>query len=329
MGTVGAVDAVVEKRVAILAYEGCWGMSLFAARDFFRVVALLEAHQGLAPFYGVEVLSPDGQAVTLASGQTIQPDGALVTGERYDLVIVPAMEGPRLLAQNEADKPLVAWLAGHIEARVPVLAMTTASALLAATGRVDGILLATHWAFLRVLGKRYPACRFATHDSFRQSEGIYTTGSMNGGFDALLEILAQQRGDAFSQLCATHLLLAEPGRLRPILPGYRNHTDEAILKAQDWIEAHHGEKISLDNIARSCSLGERTLKRRFQEAAGVSPIVYLQKVRIDRAKKLLIATAMTVQEVAFEVGYENVSFFIRLFRQHVGKTPVQWRSGKV
>jgi transcriptional regulator GlxA family with amidase domain len=315
-------------RIAILAYDGCWGMSLFAARDFFRVVALLESHQGLAPFYEVAVLSPDGGPVALAGGPALQPDGPMAPEERYDLVIVPAMEGPRLVAQSDDDKLLAAWLAAHLQARVPVVAMTTASALLAATGLVDGVLLATHWAFVRLLNKRYPACRFATHDSFRQSEGIYTTGSMNGGFDALLEIVAQQRGDAFSQLCATHLLLAEPGRLRPILPGHRNHTDEAILKAQDWIEAHHGEKLGLAAIAHSCGLGERTLKRRFQEAAGVSPIVYLQKVRIDRAKKLLIATGMTVQEVAFEVGYDNVSFFIRLFRQHVGKTPVQWRSGK-
>lgn len=73
-------------------------------------------------------------------------------------------------------------------------------------------------------------------------------------------------------------------------------------------------------------LSERTLKRRFLNATQLSPNVYLQKVRIDKAKKLLIATTLSVKEVAYEVGYENVSFFVRLFKSEVGHTPARWRT---
>lgn len=316
------------KKVAILAYEGCWGMGLFSATDFFRVVALLETHLGIEPFYSVAILSADGGEVVLASGHVIRPDGVIGREDRYDLVIVPAMEGPFLAMHSAPDPQIAEWLARQLRAKACVLAMTTGADLLAATGLMDGVLLATHWAYVRLLTKRHPACRFVTHDSFMQHEGVYTTGSMNGGFDALLDIVAQQRGDAFSQLCATHLLLSAPGKLRPILPGYRNHTDVAILKAQDWIESHYKEPVTIAGVARSGGLTERTLKRRFQEATGVSPILYLQRVRVDKAKKLLIATRLAVKEIAYEVGYDNVSFFIRLFKDNTGHTPLQWRTGK-
>ncbi|EPU1586409.1 helix-turn-helix domain-containing protein [Pseudomonas aeruginosa] len=97
-----------------------------------------------------------------------------------------------------------------------------------------------------------------------------------------------------------------------------------------------GGRITVESVAR-CSwngwpddrgirrLAERTLKRRFQQATRLSPNLYVQKVRIDKAKKLLLASSMSVKAIAYEVGYENVSFFVRLFKTHVGQTPAAWR----
>lgn len=322
------------KKVAVLAYDGCWAMGVFSATDFFRVVALLEAHLGLAPSCAVSLLSPDGADVVSASRHVIRPDGALDgTGEgsrdakcHYDLIVVPALEGPRLTDPQQPDHRIVTWLTRQMQAGARVLALTTGAGLLAATGLADHLLLATHWAFVRPLQKRYPACQFVAHQSFLRTGNIYTTGSLNGSFDALLEIVAQDNGDAFSQLCATHLLVSDPYKLNPILPGYRNHTDEPILKVQDLIESHYADAITIERMADSTGLSERTLKRRFLNATQLSPNVYLQKVRIDKAKKLLIATTLSVKEVAYEVGYENVSFFVRLFKSEVGYTPARWRT---
>lgn len=309
-------------RVAILAYEGCWGLSVFTAADVFRVAVLLERHLGREPSFTVSVLSPDGADVMCASGQVIRSEGAL-DETAYDLVVVPAVEGTRL--SQPPDARLVSWLADHIRAESRVLALTTAAGLVAATGLADGRLLATHWAFARGLGKRYPQCCFTAHPSFLYSKNLYTTGSLNGGFDALLDILARVRGDVFAQLCATHLLAADPQRLPPILPGRRNHADTAVLAVQDHIEARYAEALTIADLARHAGLTERTLKRRFMQATGLAPNQYLQQVRIDKAKKLLIATDMAVKEAAYAVGYDNVSFFVRLFKTSVGVTPGVWR----
>jgi len=314
------------EQVAILAYDGCWAMGLFSAADFFRIAALLEKHLGMQPSFAVRVVSVDGGPVRAAGGHVITPDAVLEDVRAASLIVLPAIEGPRL-AGFEADTRVLQWLGQHIDAGTRVLALTTAAAWLAASGRLDGGLLATHWAFVRQLGKRYPACRFVARESFLQEGGLYSTGSLNGCFDALLDILARDRGDRFAQLCATHLLVAEPRRLGPILPGHRNHCDDTVLRVQDWIESHHAEPLTIERMARQAGVSERTFKRRFSEATKLPPNLYLQQVRVDKAKKLLLATRLSIREIAAEVGYENVSFFVRLFKARVGTTPARWREG--
>lgn len=314
-----------DMNVAIVAYEGCWAMGVFSATDFFRIVSLLETHLNLKTSFAVDIVSVDGAEVLSASGHAIKPDTGISQLTDYDLIIIPATEGPRVIEPQAPDPRLVDWLSAHLRRKSLVLAFTTGAGLLAATGLVDEVLMATHWAFIGPLKKRYPACNFVSHKSFLQSNGIYTTGSLNGGFDALLGIIAQSHGDSFSQLCATHLLVSDPRNLNPILPGYRNHIDEVILRVQDCLEAHYTEAVTIQNLAAGSGLSERSLARRFRNATGITPVEYLQQVRIDKAKKLLISTSMAVNSVAYEVGYENVGYFIRLFKGATGKTPAKWR----
>lgn len=310
------------KEVAVLAYDGCWGMGV-AVADFFRIVSLLEAHIGLEPSFRVRILA-SAREVTVASGHSLRADAILEIDADCDLLVIPAIEGARL-AGFVPDAASLAWIAQRIDAGARVLALTTGAAWLAASRRADGLLLASHWAYVRQLARRYPQCRFIGQRSYLQADGLYTTGSLGGCFDALLEIIARERGDRFSQLCATHLLVADAQRLSPILPGRRNHRDESILALQDWIEANHAEPLGLERMAAQAGLALRTLKRRFGAATGLSPIRYLQQVRVDRAKKLLLATPLSIREIAYEVGYENVSFFVRLFRKEAGDTPSHWR----
>ncbi|EOF4372813.1 TPA: GlxA family transcriptional regulator [Pseudomonas aeruginosa] len=311
------------KEVAVLAYDGCWGMGVFAVADFFRIVSLLEAHIGLEPSFRVRILA-SAREVMVASGHSLRADAILEIDADCDLLVIPAIEGARL-AGFVPDAASLAWIAQRIDAGARVLALTTGAAWLAASRRADGLLLASHWAYVRQLARRYPQCRFIGQRSYLQADGLYTTGSLGGCFDALLEIIARERGDRFSQLCATHLLVADAQRLSPILPGRRNHRDESILALQDWIEANHAEPLGLERMAAQAGLALRTLKRRFGAATGLSPIRYLQQVRVDRAKKLLLATPLSIREIAYEVGYENVSFFVRLFRKEAGDTPSHWR----
>lgn len=312
------------KHVAILAHHGCWAMSVFAVTDFFKVVSLLERHLGLTPSYTLDIVSVAMQRVTTASGHHIEPTADLNLHHHYDVVIVPSIEGP-CLNPFRPDPQVIVWLTQHLQANADIIAMTTGIAFVAHTGLANGLMLATHWAYTRQLSKLYPHCQFVAHKSFLQTQHLYSVGSLAGYFDALLAIVARDKGDQFSQWCATHLLVSDPYKLNPMLSGYRNHLDDGILKLQDWLEAHYTETTTIEWMAQKIGMSERTLKRRFKSATGIAPNEYVQKVRIDKAKKLLLATTLSIKEIAYEVGYENVSFFVRIFKRDMGQTPAQWR----
>lgn len=317
------------KKIAILVYDGCWAMNVFSVTDFFRIVNLLDKHLDDKQSYCVEILSVDGADVSSASGNVITSDGAIAFAKEYTLIVIPSVEGVRLSAGCEPDERLVAWLIAQKKEGARLLSFTTGACFVAAMDLYNSVLMATHWAFIRQLKKCYPTCRFVAHPSCLQADGIWSTGSLAGGFDALLEILAQDMGDSFSQLCATHLLISAPENINPILPGHRNHCDEAILKVQAWIETHYAQAITIEHMRNQVGMAERTLKRRFQLATRLSPNVYVQNVRVDKAKKLLLATDLSIKTIAYKVGYENVSFFVRIFKTYVGQTPAQWREVKV
>ncbi|RSN77358.1 GlxA family transcriptional regulator [Acinetobacter haemolyticus] len=312
------------KKIAIIVYDGCWAMSVMMLKDFFHVINLLSIRQGQAENYQVEILSLDGFAKQSASGLKIKVDGKVRVETTYDLVILPSFEGNRLDQIQEENYDLVDWLTSQLQQQTAILALTTSAYFVAATQQRQHILLATHWAFLRELKRLFPQCSFTTNRNYLQSDQIYSTGTLIGTFDALLSIVAQQKGDYFAQLCASHLLMNSPQELNPVLPTYRNHCDEAILQVQDWLDVNFAQENRIADLAKQFNFSERNLKRRFQLATKISPNQYVQQVRVDKAKKLLLTTEMNVQQIAYVVGYENVSFFIRVFKRITGCTPSQW-----
>lgn len=314
------------KKIAVLAYDGCWGLGIFSVTDFFRVVSLLEQRWPHAIAYQVDVVGLDGHPVQTASGHTLPVNRSLQQANEYDLVVIPAIEGIRLNQGYEPDSRFIHWLIARKAEGAQILSMTTGACFVAAMNTHADVLLATHWAFVRPLMKRFPYHQFVAHPSCLQAQGIWSTGSLMGSFDALLEILAQDRGDVFAQQVATHMLIAAPDKLTPILPGHRNHCDDAILRVQEWIEQRHAQDLTIEQMGQEVGMAERTLKRRFLLATQLSPNVYLQKVRVDKAKKLLLATDLSIKAIAHEVGYENVSFFVRVFKTHAGQTPAVWRT---
>ncbi|MCH7330269.1 GlxA family transcriptional regulator [Acinetobacter modestus] len=299
-------------------------MSLMMIKDFFHVVVLLEARQGQVATYQVEILSIDGLAKQSASGTQIDVDGHIMLDRIYDLVIIPSFEGNQLATLTLQSHDLVLWVRSLIQQQIAILAVTTGVYFIAATKLADHILLATHWAFIRELNCLFPSSSFTKNRNYLHAGSIYSTGTLLGTFDALLGIVAQHKGDYFAQLCASHLLMASPQSLNPVLPMYRNHCDEAVLQVQDWLDEHCAAENKIADLAQQFNFSERNLKRRFQLATQISPNQYLQQVRVDKAKKLLLTTDMNIQQIAYEVGYENVSFFIRIFKKVTACTPTQW-----
>lgn len=318
------------KNVAILAYEGCWAMSVHLVRDFFRIATLLEARQHQEKSFEAAVLTIDGKAIRSASGALITPEGKLKL-KHYDIIVVPPFEG-RLLGNMPRETEHVSkWLQPYWTSGATIITLSTAAYFWAKQRSTQNPIAtniatcATHWAFIKPLSRLFPNMSFSYSQAYRQFKNIYSTSTFEAGIDVLLSLVAKVKGDVFAQQCAANLLVDEPKKMAPLLQQYREHDDERIADIQQWININSNMTLPLSEISSRFTMSERNLKRRFSAATGISVTQYIQAVRVDKAKKLLITTERNVKEIASEVGYENDGFFSRLFKKITGSTPAKWR----
>ena len=311
--------------ISILAYERCWAMNVMTIKDFVHIASILEKKIYREEYLKCSIVTVDGQTVTTASGSLINSDCSLENLQHTDLIVIPAIEGSGVELTIPDEDRLLHWLKQQRAQSIPILASSTGALLLGKAGLLDQQIIATHWAFLARFRQLFPKSQFTSHSAFIESDGLFTTGSLMGGIEAILYHLGRYRDDKFAHLCAAHGLVASPEHITPILPGRRNHMDMAIAKVQDWLEEHHQEALSLEAVAEQFGLSESGLKRRLKKATGLSFTEYLQAVRVEKAKRLLLSTAMSVREIAYSVGYENQSFFIRLFKKITDTTPGRYR----
>ena len=167
-----------------------------------------------------------------------------------------------------------------------------------------------------------------TRHLITQSENIYCAGSVNSIADLMLHIVEEWYGGAIARTIENQFSpeIRQPFRAA----AYQNeaqasHHDEVILEAQQWLRDHLSEPESIAELATRLRLSNRTLGRRFKQATGVSPLAYLQNLRVAEARSLLRSSNLSIGEIAWQVGLQDASHFSRLFRRQVGMTPLQYR----
>lgn len=279
------------------------------------------------------LVSDGGGAVQGSNGLNLAARCDLPDPKTVDIAIVPS--GPpaifgtaRMREALAGQARLVQWLR-EVHAAGGVLASCcTGSLLLAATGLLDGKLATTHWRAEAVFRELYPQVELRI-DSLLLEEGRVITGGGAQSFSTtILWLIRQFQGEAVATATAK-LMLAEghtsgQNAFRQWLPRLDHH-DEPIARAQAWLEAHYREPFDLDAFAARVHLTPRTLMRRFKQSTGLAPLQYQQKLRVEAAKEQLESTRLAVNQVVWQVGYEDVSSFQRLFKRETGLTMVEYR----
>jgi len=110
-----------------------------------------------------------------------------------------------------------------------------------------------------------------------------------------------------------------------IFSGQKEHGDKSIKEAQSFIEKNYGEKMSIDDLARQFSISRRNFLRRFKKATANTPLEYIQRVKIEAAKKSLESSAENINQVMYEVGYNDSKAFRNMFRKYTGLSPLDYR----
>jgi transcriptional regulator GlxA family with amidase domain len=316
------------KRVIAALYPHTLATSLALPMDVLRAASQAASthSRGAAQLeFLTAALSPE--PVTTVGGLTITPDIAAADIGICDMLLLPAMwrnPQPVLLQQREW-LPLLQQLDA---AGTTLCSVGTASCFLAEAGLLEGRAAATHWNYFDEFQRRYPNVRLKRHHLITQSDNLYCAGSVNSIADLMIHMVEEWFGPRIARAVESQF---SPEIRRPFRAhAYQSsdnalHQDELVANAQQWLQDHLRQPVSLATLAAAQDCSLRTLGRRFKAATGQSPGQYLQKQRLAQATELLRATNLSVGEIAWQVGLQDVSYFTALFRRHRGMTPAKYR----
>jgi transcriptional regulator GlxA family with amidase domain len=203
--------------------------------------------------------------------------------------------------------------------------------MLAETGLLDECDATSHWGYQDLFRKYYPKVRFRPEPNlaFADSAGqIVTAGGTTSWHDLAIHIISRHcnPGEAL-RIAKVYLLKWHDEGQLPYETLVRNnpHADSAVRDCEAWLEEHYLEGATIQRVVEQSNIPERTLKRRFKIATGSSLIERLQNLRVEEAKRLLEAGKLPLDEISVVVGYEDASFFRRLFKRLTGLTPSKYR----
>lgn len=263
----------------------------------------------------------------LGSGVILKPDIAIADLPPLDLLLLPAIWRHPLPAVAAAES----WLdrlREHAATGTRICSVGTGSYLLAEAGLLDGRPATTHWNYFEQFSKRYPNVELKTRHLITQSDNIYCVGSVNSIADLMVHIVEEWFGSRIAR--AIENQFSPEIRRSFSAAAYQNeadssHHDELVAQVQQWLQSNITSAVSVTNLARQFRLTPRTLNRRFKRATGMTPLSYLQSLRIAGAKDLLRHSNLTVGDIAWQLGIQDVSYFSQLFRRHSGMSPLRYR----
>jgi transcriptional regulator GlxA family with amidase domain len=320
--------------VSLVAIPDAVVSTLTGIFDVMNAFAVLPppgvAPSGAPPFH-VEIVGLRPGPLELASRVPITVQRGVATLEATDIIIVPSvLLGPEGW-QKGRHSELVAWFRAMHRRGALLCSACSGIFLLAETGLFDGVDATVHFGYARAFAAAYPQVPIHPDRVLIVSgnrEELISSGASMTWHDLVLYLIGRHAGATAAQAVARFFALQwHQDGLAPyiVFEGRNDHGDVAIRAAQDWVAGHFSVANPLEEMIRRSALAERTFKRRFTSATGLSPIAYVQRLRIEDAKRRLERTEASVDEVSWQVGYEEPAFFRRLFKRVTGLAPGAYR----
>ncbi|ANE49466.1 GlxA family transcriptional regulator [Flavisolibacter tropicus] len=259
---------------------------------------------------------------------TINPEVLLNEVTNTDLVILPAVHGDleSILKQNSE---LIPWIIKQYKNGAEVVSYCIGSFMLAATGLLNGRPCSTHWRTANEFRRLFPEVHLMDDKIMTEADGIYTSGGAYSFTNLLIYLVEKYAGrDVAITASKTFMIDIDRHSQSPFImfAGQKTHQDEVVLNAQQYIEQYFPNKITVDELSENFSVGRRTFERRFKKATSNTVVEYIQRVKIEAAKKQLESGRKTVSEVMYDVGYTDTKAFRDVFKKVTGLSPVEYRN---
>jgi transcriptional regulator GlxA family with amidase domain len=323
------VDVVVVA-VPETAGSALYGMVdvLLAAGNIWQTLARTGTEENR---FRVRILSPELKPFVCGNGIPVKPDLSVEDNPDTRIVILPELWlGPDEPMHGRYSK-LMEWIRRQHDNGASIYSACSGAVMLAETGLLDDCDATSHWGYQDLFRMHYPKVRFKPEPNlaFADPAGqIVTAGGTTSWHDLAIHIISRHcsPGEAL-RIAKVYLLKWHGEGQLPYGTLIRNapHADSIVRLCEEWLEQHYAESGAIPRVVEHSQLAERTLKRRFKIATGSTLIERLQNLRVEEAKRLLETTQIPVEDISYEVGYEDASFFRRLFKRLTGLTPSQYR----
>jgi len=297
-------------------------------------IEMLLAGEALARRYNksvanlqTQLLSENNDIIMSKAGIALTPNIELENVGIPDVIIIPSLwRNPRpVLKENPK---IIKWLRTCWQQGSTLIGVGTGVCFLAESGLLDNRPATTHWHYVKQFKRDYPQVELKPDFFITQSERIYCAASLNSLADIIVHLINQTYGKAAAQNVERNFSheIRKPYKEQRYLEGaVDRHPDELIAQIQFWLRTNLHSDINLTQLAQQFGLSQRSFTRRFKNATGVRATQYWQELRIESAKELLSSSNLSIQEIAYHVGYQDQGHLTKLFKKNLSLTPKDYR----
>ena len=279
--------------------------------------------------FKVDIVGLSNKPVLYQKLFQIKPTTTIEDVQKTDLIIVSAISGD-LEKEIENNAEFIPWIKKHrIENDAEIASLCKGAFLVAETGLLNGKSCATHWTAHEQFRKRYPRVQLMPEKIISEDNRIYSSGGAYSFLNFMLYLIEKYCGRETAIWCSkvSEVQLDRISQNQFIIfSGQKEHDDDSIKQAQLHIENNFKEKINIDDLASMMKISGRSFLRRFKKATSNTPLEYIQRVKIESAKKRLESSASNIQEVMYGVGYKDEKAFRNTFKKYTGLSPLAYRN---
>jgi len=316
------------KHVAILALDDAISASVADPCIMFNGVNDLLTNAGKPPAFKVQLVGLT-KSVKLHNGIfTVHTDIVLDDLKKTDLIIITALGG-EIIPALKKNAAFIPWISKQYKKGADVASLCVGAFLLASTGLLNGKECSTHWLMSTQFREMFPEITLVDGRVVTEQNGLYSSGGATSYWNLLLHLVEKYAGREMAIMASkVYALEIDRKSQSPFIMfnGQKEHVDEPIKEAQYYIESKISERISVGELALRFAIGRRHFERRFKKATNNTPVEYIQRVKIEAAKKHFDTSRKNVNEVMYDVGYSDTKAFRTMFKKITGLSPLDYKN---
>lgn len=317
------------KTISILVPKGA--VALSCIEGSFRAFTMANEFAAAGekgPLFKVQLVGLSHEPVAYDGAFKVVPDKNIKDNFQSDLIIIPAVNGEwdHVIGMNAGFFP---WINKQYENGSEVASLCVGTFLLASTGLLKGRKCATHWIAQNDFKRMFPDADLVSEKIITDENGIYTSGGANSFWNLLIYLIEKYTNREMAILAAKYFEIEidrENQSSFVMFQGQKQHEDEPVKKAQEFIENNFQGKLSVEQLAEMFAMGRRSLERRFKKATNNTIVEYIQRVKIEAAKKSFETSRKNINEVMYDIGYSDNKAFRSTFKKITGLSPLEYRN---